>query len=540
MDVTDNENIDTVLLYYRINTGSWTEQELSLDTGDTYHYWKSVAFDVAEFIEYYYWANDTTSNEATLDNGGSYYSFTVLDNSPPVISNHSRNPETVHYDQSVTVTCDVTDNYQINWVRVYYRVDEGEWQYVNMTNTEGDTFSVTIGSFNYNEHVDYYIKAQDNSTSHNEANSSTYDFNVGDNTIPDITDVVYSPEEIEQYNYVTINCSVTDDSGISHVTIAYRINEGFYTYENMTHVAGNDYTINVTCLGGVGNNWSFFIKAYDVADNFNQTSPTIETIFDFTSPVISDVAHTPNSPIHSDDVIISCSVVDLAPTPIERVYYKENNGDWNYAELSVGYHEANIGNFSYFVTVNYYIYVEDSSGNNATSSTHIFQIPDSIFPEITQHSVSYSQTPIRTNEGRITIMYNITDNVGISSTAIYYKHEQDQDWTQDTLILVEEKYQYVFENFETDGWYYYYLLARDIANNEEQSIIYSFYVSEGTEGENPLDKPAPPNIPDIIERNPTAAIAIPSTALLVFGISILVSRINAKNKKKKKGGYGNE
>jgi len=76
--VTDDSGIYNVTLHYRINGGTWTEVSMTLISGDIY----SVTigpFAANDIIEYYVTATDNSANrnEATEDNSGSYYSFTV-------------------------------------------------------------------------------------------------------------------------------------------------------------------------------------------------------------------------------------------------------------------------------------------------------------------------------------------------------------------------------------------------------------------------------------------------------------------------------
>ncbi|MCK4845505.1 MAG: hypothetical protein KAS95_07515, partial [Candidatus Heimdallarchaeota archaeon] len=76
--VTDVSGIYNVTLYYRTNSGIWTEVSMTLISGDIYSVTIGT-FAVSDIIEYYVSAidNSANNNEAINDNAGLYYSFTV-------------------------------------------------------------------------------------------------------------------------------------------------------------------------------------------------------------------------------------------------------------------------------------------------------------------------------------------------------------------------------------------------------------------------------------------------------------------------------
>lgn len=76
--VSDPSGIDSVTLHYRIDSGLWTTIAMTLSTGSTFQV-TIGPFTDGSVIEYYITATDNTTshNEATDDNSGVYYSFTV-------------------------------------------------------------------------------------------------------------------------------------------------------------------------------------------------------------------------------------------------------------------------------------------------------------------------------------------------------------------------------------------------------------------------------------------------------------------------------
>ncbi len=179
-DVADLNGIDEVILYYRLNGGTWTNVTMAFDSGITYQVTLGP-FAFNDLFEYSIITFDTAihPNTATNDNGGSYYSFTVVssDVTGPIISSIIQTPNPANDTETIIISCDVYDANGIQSVTLYYRIDGGSWIDVNMTFTSGDTYEVTIGLFAYDSEIEYYIVAVDDSPNHNSAtnnNSGSY------------------------------------------------------------------------------------------------------------------------------------------------------------------------------------------------------------------------------------------------------------------------------------------------------------------------------------------------------------------------------
>jgi hypothetical protein len=91
-DVTDvGSGVNTVTLWYQVDSGGWSAVAMSNTAGN--HYEGVIGVQTyASFVEYYIVATDVAGNSVTEDNGGSYYSYTVTDGTPPNIINISHSP----------------------------------------------------------------------------------------------------------------------------------------------------------------------------------------------------------------------------------------------------------------------------------------------------------------------------------------------------------------------------------------------------------------------------------------------------------------
>lgn len=172
---TDLSGINSVELSYRVNNGSWIIEEMLEIESSTYAY-NATPFKYQDFIEYKINATDNSLNynSKVYDNDGQYYNFTVLkfDTIPPVINNVQISPTEPYSGKTINITCSITDDYNdIELAILYYRINEGDWLYVDFAHISGDVFQAQIGPFEKNDLVEFYIYAKD-----------SFNFNINDVT----------------------------------------------------------------------------------------------------------------------------------------------------------------------------------------------------------------------------------------------------------------------------------------------------------------------------------------------------------------------
>ncbi len=118
-------------------------------------------------------------------------------NTPPSISNVSRNPAVVQEGDTVIISADITDNSSIIADTLFYSVNGGSYLSIQKDSVSLSTYYYHIGSFLLNDTVNYYIKAVDDSSA--VSVSDTYSFVVTD--IPDIkiNEVGYDVDGVDPY-----------------------------------------------------------------------------------------------------------------------------------------------------------------------------------------------------------------------------------------------------------------------------------------------------------------------------------------------------
>lgn len=150
---------------------------------------------------------------------------------PPSISTVKRNLPQVMMNQAVTISANVTDDGGVDSVKLFYRIDSGNYTPVNMTLGSGNNYSGTIPGVNSDSAlVDYYIWSKDNdgnvSTMPAAISNVQYFYLVLDRNVT-IQDVQYNPfgTDVSGYNgyRVPLTGVVTADTSDCTTSFALRI-----------------------------------------------------------------------------------------------------------------------------------------------------------------------------------------------------------------------------------------------------------------------------------------------------------------------------
>ena len=86
---------------------------------------------------------------------------------------------------------------------------------------------------------------------------------------PLIVNIIYSPAIPTELDTISINATVTDDSGIYNVTLHYRINSGIWIVDSMTLMSGDIYNIIIGPFV-VSDTIEYYVSAVDNSDDKNE------------------------------------------------------------------------------------------------------------------------------------------------------------------------------------------------------------------------------------------------------------------------------
>ena len=335
-------------------------------------------------LEGNWWSDWSGTGNYSIDGSANSEDLYPLDEptvypGPPVITNIIHSPSSPTELDTISINATVTSPYDVQSVTLHYRINDGSWQTISMILVSGDLYSVTLGSFAVGDTIEYYVSAVDNSINHNEAindNSGLYySFTIdsSDNTGPAINDVVHSPSTPTELDTISINATVTDDSGIYNVTLHYKINIGSWQTISMTLVSGDLYSVTLGSFA-VGDIIEYYISAVDNSYNHNEATEDNGGLYyiilvgssDNTGPAIDNIIHSPATPTELDTVIINATVTDDSTIHNVTLHYKINIGSWQTISMTLvsgDLYSVTIGSFAVGDTIEYYITAVDNSIN---------------------------------------------------------------------------------------------------------------------------------------------------------------------------------
>ncbi len=497
-DVTDTgSGVNTVILYYRVNGGSWFQVIMGYTTGDRYEgtipmqSWNDI-------VQFYINATDNMDNWTVDDDGGSYYSYTVQDNTEPIINNIDRTPNNVEYTDTPVVSCDASDvGSDINQVRLRYRINGGAWTWVTMTHTTGDTYEYTLSLYGYDTLVEYYFEARDNAlnVAIDDNGGSYYSYRVGDYTDPGISNVDQTPTIVEYDDSPVAGCDVTDaGSGISTVVLYYRVDGAGWLQVVMSHTGGDHYEASIP-IQSWNSDVDYYVNATDVAGNWvvddDGGAYYSYTVVDNTDPIISGVSHTPLVVTPFDPAVVGCDVSELGSgVSSVQLHYRVDGGTWIIVVMShtTGDHyEGTIPAQVLDSFVEYYVNATDNAANNAVDDNggtyYTYTVGDTVSPEIS--NVGHSPSPVEYDDSPVVSCDVVDIGSSIASVVLAYRLDGGA-WAYVSMThTTGDRYEYTLPILSLGTLVEYFINATDIMDNwivdDNGGSYYSYSVIDTTD-----------------------------------------------------------
>ena len=405
VNVTDDVAVYGVWVEYWYGTGSHTNSTMTQGTGDIWYHIITVA-DTLDTLHYMFHANDTSDNwnETSMKN------ITITDNDRPVFGTDGT-PSSRTTGEQLTFSINVTDNVGVNTVTVEYWYGTGTHTNVTMTNVGGNQWDYTITVADTLDTLYYIFHANDTSDNWNE--TSTGSVSISDNDRP-VFGTDGTPSSRMTGEQLTFSINVTDNIGVSTVTVEYWYGTGSHTNVTMTNVGGNqwDYTITVA---NTPDPLYYIFHANDTSDNWNETSTVRVAI----NPPVFGTDGTPSSGTTGERLTFSINVTDNVGVNTVTVEYWYGTGSHtNVTMTNVGGNQ-----WDYTITVAdtldtlYYIFhANDTSGNWVATAQKSITVID-------------NDRPVFGTDGTPTVGYTgdsftfsivVTDNVGVSAVYVEY------------------------------------------------------------------------------------------------------------------------
>jgi len=242
--------------------------------GDT---WESSipAQPTGSFIEYELLAVDASpqANETSES-----HSFTILDPCDsdfegPFLLHSPELQDTYDTVGPYAATFYISDECGLYSVSFVYRVDGGGWTGADINNIYDTTWLALIPGQPGGSFVEYQVTAIDNSPQYNVTQDS-WSFNVLDACDSDVTGpaIVHTPLEDTEENAAPypVTADVTDECGVDHVDLNWRVDGGGWTNDALVNTVGDTWDGSIPAQP-TGSFIEYELVAVDGSPQANQT-----------------------------------------------------------------------------------------------------------------------------------------------------------------------------------------------------------------------------------------------------------------------------
>jgi hypothetical protein len=478
--------IETILLNYQVNNGSWIVVDISDASSYTF---TADILSYGQVYDWYFWFNDKAGNS----NLTAIQSFTIIDTSAPTFSDLFQQNTTVvqgsdnlfdedtliQYYESNSVSIDISepeDASGVDTVLLYYRVNNNSWIIKIVSHVQNYTFTAPMLSFG--QVYDWYFWFND--TAGNHANTSILSFTVIDTTAPIASQLTKAQPEYDDNFTVSVTLEEPEDaSGINSILFYYKSNNTIWTMVDVSNTA--NYTFNGDVLKySQLYDWYFWFN--DSAGNYDHTSIQTFTVTDQTPPT-SLLLSQDISTIEYDKPANISVWIDEPPdaSGVDEIYfyYKESSSSrWIKALITENQSfsfEASL--LEYGQVWEYYFWYNDTAGNNDTTLTMSSVVQD--FDPPSYSNINQTDELLTAGENNTVSLdvHEPEDASGIDQVWIKYRHESQGDvsWT---VLDITGSLTFIFKynDMQLNGTYYWYFEIYDKAGNFVQTPTKSFEV----------------------------------------------------------------
>ena len=305
---------------------------------------------------------------------------------------------------------------------------------------------------------------------------------------------------------INITANITDDVGVDAVKLDY------------TGINGTNYNVSMSKwnddwyydIPGQPNTGfvDYFIWCNDTTGNDNQTTVYQVQIFDVIDPEIN---HAPITSANISEIInittnvtddVSVDSVYLNYTGINGTSYNVSMQKWN------GNYSCEIPGQNTIGTVSYFIWANDSDGNDNRTIGYSIQINDVTKPEINHTPVTSANISEWVN-----IIANITDNIEVNAVYLNYTNTNGTNYYV-PMILNNGNWSYIIPGQTSGGIINYFIWCNDTSGNENQTTAYQITVELVEVINVTIPDTAPPTI---LSKSATGVnISISSEIILTF------------------------
>ncbi|MFX1263297.1 MAG: Ig-like domain-containing protein [Promethearchaeota archaeon] len=300
--ITDHSSVDTAILSYRADFGSWTNVTMSVNSV----FWASIpAMATGSTVSYRVYANDTLGHWASTP----IYEYTIVpfDVLPPDILGMSWTPLIPDESQTVDIAVNASDQSGILEMILAYH-DGLSWHNVSMVLSDG-LYVAQIPPQSYGRYVIMKVYASDGQGNWGITPIGSFTVLSDDLDGPTLESLSWSPSNPTEEDTVEVYAELSDTNGIQQAMLCF--GEGAMLVNVSMTFNGTGF---VAIIGAcpVGTQVSFCVYSCDNRNNWAKGNWAIYIVSasDIIPPTISDVVWSPTEPFSNEPITVHTTVSD--------------------------------------------------------------------------------------------------------------------------------------------------------------------------------------------------------------------------------------
>jgi uncharacterized protein (TIGR03382 family) len=445
-DVSDTSGVAQLNLWVRAPAGSWTSYPFPDPSAATRTYRYSTAnLAVGQpYMDVYVEAVDNIGNSTVFPVGGAgsprRVAISYPDIEAPVVT--VADPGAQTEGTGFTVEIDATDvSGEVTSVVLYYRrAGSGGWSSVDAVEVGAGSYeadvpgvAVTVGT------LEFYATATDDSDNLGISDTRSVSVNVApDVTAPSIS-VSAVPNGQPAGTAVTVSATVTDDRGITSVTLRYRAQGGtIFTNLAMTGV-GPVYSAQIPAGSVNVPGLEYQVSATDTSAN-SATSTTFAFTVTAVDAAGPSIAHTPvTSAVEGSNVTLTATVSDssgvdhgavVTVVAISGAAPGIISSSWAGDQWTGVLGPVAVGSFGYYLTFSDTLGNVSRSPSSAPGTRHTVNVTPIVVADVTAPTIVTDSIVTPQMEGiDVTVVATVTDASGVDTVTLFYANESDVDFT---------------------------------------------------------------------------------------------------------------
>jgi hypothetical protein len=412
------------------------------------------------------------------------YIVLSLDDNPPWLANLTDFPDPQSPGGNVNITVDAMDDYYVEsaWVNITY--PDSSWNNVSMFRGTGNEWFLNTSYLDPGVYT-YTAWANDSSNNWNFTGPGTFIIS-GDVAIPELTNLMDTPDPQSPNGYVNMTVDVTDDVAVDEVWINITYPDSSWLNVSMNEGSGDEWYYNDT-YSDLGVH-SYTVWANDTSNNWNSTGPGDFTIQDLNGPELSNLDDTPDPQENGGNVNISVDVTDDVAVFGVWVNITYPDSSWNNVSMTPG-----SGDTWYYDTAypdlgihSYTIWANDTNDNWNFTGLGTFTIQDTDGPVL----ANLDDTPDpQENGGYVNITVDVTDDIGVDEVWVNITYP-DSSWVNVSMSKGSANEWFYNDTYNDLGIHSYTVWANDTSDNQNSAGPGTFTIQD-------TDGPVLANLDDI-------------------------------------------